>query len=67
MHCCTGLLRHSANIGMIINILLIKSVEPYFVSEVLDTEKFSSHFHSFIVQRTKLHFVSQVTCLITTQ
>lgn len=39
--------------GMIINILLIESDEPYFVCEVLDTEEFSSHFHSFIVQRTK--------------
>ena len=39
--------------GIIINILLIKPAEPYFVCEVLDTEKFSSHFHSFVVQRTK--------------
>ena len=33
--------------GIIINILLIKPAEPYFVCEVLDTEEFSSHFHSF--------------------
>lgn len=40
--------------GMIRNILLIKSDEPYLVCEVLNTEEFSSHFHSFIVKRTKL-------------
>ena len=39
--------------GMITNILLIKSDEPYFVCEGLNTEEFSSHFHSFIVQRNK--------------
>lgn len=39
--------------GIIINILLIKSDEQYFVCEVLDTEKFSSHFHSFVAKRTK--------------
>lgn len=36
--------------GMIINILLIKS---YFVCELLHTEEFYTHFHSFIVQRDK--------------
>ena len=36
--------------GMIINILLI---EPYFVCELLQTEEFSTHFHSFAVQRDK--------------
>ena len=40
--------------GMIINILLINSDEPYFVCEVLETEEFSSHFHSFVVQRDSI-------------
>ena len=39
--------------GMITNILLIKSDEPYFVCEVLNTKEFYSHSYSFIVQRTK--------------
>ena len=37
--------------GMIINILLINSDEPYFVCEVLETEEFSSHF---VVQRDSI-------------
>ena len=40
--------------GMIINILLINSDKPYFVCEVLETEEFSSNFHSFVVWRDKL-------------
>ena len=40
--------------GMIINILLIKPDEPYFVCELLETKEFSSHLHSFILQRAKL-------------
>ena len=40
--------------GVIINILLIKPDEPYFVCELLQTEEFSTHFHSFIMQRDKL-------------
>ena len=39
--------------GVIINVLLIKPDEPYFVCELLQTEEFSIHFHSFIVQRNK--------------
>ena len=40
--------------GLIIDILLIKLDEPYFVCELLETEEFSSRFHSFVVQRPKL-------------
>ena len=39
--------------GVIINVLLIKPDEPYFVCELLQTEKYSTHFHSFIIQRDK--------------
>ena len=39
--------------GVIINVLLIKPDEPYFVCELLQTEEFSTHFHSFVVQRDK--------------
>ena len=39
--------------GVIINILLIKLDEPYFVCELLQTEEFSTHFHSFVMQRDK--------------
>ena len=37
--------------GVIINILLIKPDEPYFVCELLQTEEFSTHFHSFVMKR----------------
>ena len=39
--------------GIIINILLIKPDEPYFVCELLHTEEFSAHFHCYIVKRDK--------------
>ena len=39
--------------GVIINILLIKLDELYFVCELLQTEEFSTHFHSFVMQRDK--------------
>jgi len=39
--------------GLIINILLVKPDKPYFVCELLETEEFSSHLHSFILQRAK--------------
>ena len=38
---------------MIINVLLIKPDEPYFVCELLQTKEYSTHFHSFIMQRDK--------------
>ena len=38
--------------GIIINILLI-TLEPYLVCEVLHTEEFFAHLHAFIVQRNK--------------
>ena len=37
--------------GIIFNILLIKADQPYLVCEVLHTEEFSAHLHSFIVTR----------------
>ena len=41
--------------GVIVNILLIKPDEPYiyFVCELLETEEFSSHLHSFMIKRAK--------------
>ena len=37
--------------GIIFNILLIKADQPYLVCEVLHTEEFSAHLHSFIITR----------------
>ena len=37
--------------GIIFNILLIKADQSYLVCEVLHTEEFSAHLHSFIVTR----------------
>ena len=39
--------------GVIINVLLIKPDEPYFICKLLQTEEFSTHFHSFVVHREK--------------
>ena len=37
--------------GIIINIILIKTDQPCLVCEMLHTEEFSAHFHSYIVKR----------------
>ena len=37
--------------GVISTILFIKPDEPHFVCELLQTKEFSTHVHSFIVQR----------------
>jgi len=37
--------------GLIIDILITKVDNPYFVCEVLYTEEFSVHFHSFVITR----------------
>ena len=39
--------------GVIINVLLIKPDEPCLVCELLKTQEFSTHFHSYVVQRDK--------------
>ena len=39
--------------GVIINVLLIKSDKPCLVCELLKTQEFSTHFHSYVVQRDK--------------
>ena len=37
--------------GIIIDILLIKEDEPYFVCEVMTTEEYSDHLHSYVLKR----------------
>ena len=37
--------------GMIIDILLIENDAPYFVCEVMTTEEYSDHLHSFVLKR----------------
>ena len=37
--------------GIIIDIILITADKPYLVCEVLTTEEFSAHLHSFVVKR----------------
>lgn len=39
--------------GIIIDILITEADNPYFVCEVLYTEEFSVHLHSFVVTREK--------------
>ena len=52
MCCCTGYLRNSIPIfGIIVDIVLITADQPYLVCEVLHTEEFSTHLHSFVIKR----------------
>ena len=37
--------------GIDIDIILITADQPYLVCEVLTTEKFSAHLHSFVVKK----------------
>ena len=39
--------------GIIISVLLIKPDEPCLVCELLKTQEFSTHFHSYVVPRDK--------------
>ena len=37
--------------GIVIDIILITADQPYLVCEVLTTEEFSAHLHSFVVKK----------------